>query len=101
MALEENYKQKAPFTGVFRVVRLLQLWSVQKLLQSDRKRLGQNILSHRTKLGLTQEQLAERAGIDRRFIQKVEAGELGASLAVLKRLRKTLKTQWDSLLDGI
>jgi transcriptional regulator with XRE-family HTH domain len=50
---------------------------------------------------LTQEQLAEQAGIDRRFIQKTEVGELGTSVAVLKRLRKVLKVTWDVLLEGI
>ena len=52
-------------------------------------------------LHLTQEQLAEQAGLDRRFIQKVEGGELGTSLAVLKRLRRALKIGWDELLSGI
>lgn len=74
---------------------------MQKLLPSDRKRLGQNVAQLRTQLGLTQEKLAEQAGIDRRFIQKVEAGELGASLAILKRLRKALKVHWDELLQGL
>jgi transcriptional regulator with XRE-family HTH domain len=74
---------------------------VQKLLPSDRKRLGKTVVCYRTKLGLTQEKLAEQAGIDRRFIQKIEAGELGTSLAVLKRLRKALKITWDALLEGI
>ena len=67
----------------------------------DRKRLGKAVICHRSKLGLTQEQLAEQAGIDRRFIQKIEVGELGTSLAVLKRLRKALKITWDALLEGI
>ena len=74
---------------------------MQKLLQGDRKRLGQTVVRRRSDLALTQEQLAEAAGIDRRFIQKIEAGELGTSLAVLKRLRKALRLSWDSLLDGI
>lgn len=74
---------------------------MQKLPQADRQRLGKIVVRNRAKLGLTQEQLAEKAGIDRRFIQKIEAGELGTSLAVLKRLRKALKITWDTLLEGI
>jgi transcriptional regulator with XRE-family HTH domain len=74
---------------------------VQKLSQPDRKKLGQTVVNCRIKLNLTQEQLAERAGIDRRFIQKIEVGELGTSLAVLKRIRKALKVSWNDLLDGI
>jgi transcriptional regulator with XRE-family HTH domain len=74
---------------------------VQKLSPADRKRLGRTILRYRGTLNLTQEQLAEHAGLDRRFIQKVEAGELGTSLAVLKRVRKALMVTWDELLGGI
>ena len=74
---------------------------MQKLPPMDRRRLGQNITKYRTLLGLTQEDLAEQAAVDRRFIQKIEAGEFGTSLAVLKRLRKALKTSWDDLLQGI
>ena len=76
-------------------------WRVQKLSPADRKRLGRAIQHHRVLLHLTQEQLAEQAGLDRRFIQKVEAGQLGASVAVLKRLRRALKIAWDDLLAGI
>jgi transcriptional regulator with XRE-family HTH domain len=57
--------------------------------------------SYRLKLGLTQEHLAEKSGLDRRFIQKIEAGELGASLPVLKRLRKALTVTWEALLNGL
>ena len=67
----------------------------------DRQRLGRTVLRHRARLKLTQEKLAEQAGIDRRFIQKIEAGELGTSLAVLKRIRKGLKISWEELLTGI
>jgi predicted transcriptional regulator len=74
---------------------------VQKLTPQDRRHLGQNITKHRTLLGLTQENLAEQAAVDRRFIQKIEAGEFGTSIAVLKRLRKALKTSWNDLLRGI
>jgi len=63
--------------------------------------LGQNILHYRTHLGFTQERLAEAAGIDPRFIQKIEAGELGTSLAILKRLRKALKIDWNELLQEL
>ena len=72
-----------------------------KLSPADRKRLGKTVVCHRASLELTQEQLAEKAGIDRRFLQKIEAGELGTSLAVLKRLRKALKVNWDTLLEGL
>jgi transcriptional regulator with XRE-family HTH domain len=87
--------------GVYSQNECLPTSRVQKLPQTDRRRLGQTIVRHRARLGLTQEQLAESAGIDRRFIQKLEAGELGTSLAVLKRLRKALDVDWNDLLKGL
>ena len=77
------------------------VWYVEKLTPQDRRRLGQNITKHRTLLGFTQEDLAEQAAVDRRFIQKIEAGEYGASIAVLKRLRKAIKTSWNDLLQNL
>lgn len=87
--------------GVYSEIECLPTSRVQQLPETDRYRLGQNISRYRAKLGLTQEQLAEAAAIDRRFIQKLEVGELGTSLAVLKRLRKALKVGWEDLLKGL
>jgi transcriptional regulator with XRE-family HTH domain len=40
---------------------------------------------------LTQEQLAERADIDRSFMQKIEAGTSTPTVEVLVRLRRAVK----------
>jgi transcriptional regulator with XRE-family HTH domain len=55
----------------------------------------------RAQAELTQEPLAERAEITTRYLQQIEAGEFGASLAVLIRLRRALYCRWDMLLNGI
>jgi len=49
----------------------------------------------------TREELAERVAVDPRFIQKIECGESGTSMAILQRLRRALKTDWNELLDGL
>ncbi len=74
---------------------------MQRLAPSKIKILGQNIARLRTQAGLSQERLAELAEIHVRFLQKVEGWELGASLAVLVRLKKVLKCSWDDLLAGV
>lgn len=60
-----------------------------------------NLVRLRLAAGFTQERLAERAGISARYLQKIEAGWMGCSLAVLVRLRKALNVNWDTLLRGL
>lgn len=50
----------------------------------------------RTKKGLTQEQLAERAGVDRSFISKLESNQVGWTRATLKVLSEGLGVpEWE------
>ena len=51
----------------------------------------------RLRLGLTQEELAEKAGVARQTISGVEAGHYGPSLAVALRLARALNTPVDNL----
>jgi transcriptional regulator with XRE-family HTH domain len=49
---------------------------------------------------LTQEKLAEKAGVSARYIQSVEAGEYFPSLPTLARLKSALRCDWEGLLGG-
>ncbi len=66
-----------------------------------RKRFGRNVAKYRARMKFTRDELAERAALDLRFIQKLENGDSGASMAVLQRLRRALKTDWNELLTGL
>lgn len=68
---------------------------------TDRTRFGRNVAKYRARMKFTREELAERAALDPRFIQKLENGDSGASMAVLQRLRGALKTDWNELLAGL
>ena len=61
---------------------------------------GRNIRRHRKKLGLTQEQLAERADLHRTFIGVVERGEKTLSLDSLARIARALGTTPQELLSS-
>jgi transcriptional regulator with XRE-family HTH domain len=74
---------------------------VEKMTASDRKRLGKNIAKYRGRMRFSQEELAERAALDPRFIQKIESGVSGASIAVLQRIKRELKAEWNELLEGL
>ena len=60
--------------------------------------LGANLRRERTACGLTQEQLAERAELNPRTLQKIEAGDITILVTTLMRLRVALGCDWKRLL---
>ena len=66
------------------------------------KRLGRNVLRLREQRNLTQEQLAEVAGVSWRYLQELEAGKgTNPSLNVLCGLKVALDCSWNELLTGM
>ena len=65
----------------------------------DYKSLGERIRSQRRLRGLTQEQLAERAGISFAFVGHIERGTRKLSVATLIALARALDCSVDYLLD--
>ena len=65
-----------------------------------RTRFGKNIASLRARRHLTQERLAEKAGVSARYLQSVEAGEYFPSLPTLARLKSGLRCEWGELFAG-
>ena len=55
-----------------------------------RKRFGGLVKAHRTRLGLTQEALAERANISTDMVSKIEGGNTGARFRVISQLANAL-----------
>jgi transcriptional regulator with XRE-family HTH domain len=50
---------------------------------------------------VTQEQLAETAGIDPRYLQKIESGKVNPSLETIGKLKSAFGCDWEDLLRGI
>jgi transcriptional regulator with XRE-family HTH domain len=61
-------------------------------------KLGQNVCRLRQLLAMTQEVLAKKASIDRRYVQRIEAGTANPGVEVLDRLRRVFECSWDDLL---
>jgi len=61
---------------------------------------GKNVNRLRTDSGLTQEQLAEKADMSRRFLQEVEKGEKIPTVKIAVRLRSALDCSWEELFKG-
>jgi DNA-binding XRE family transcriptional regulator len=66
----------------------------------NRLLLGENRLKvWRQKMGLTQRQLAERAGVSQAYLAEIETGAKPGSVDALKKLANALKISLDALTD--
>ncbi len=50
--------------------------------------------------GLTQDDLASLAEIDRRYVQRIEAGRTNPGIDVICRVRCALRASWGGILRG-
>jgi transcriptional regulator with XRE-family HTH domain len=69
-------------------------------ITDPRKPLGQTIRNRREALGLTQEQLAERAGLHWTFISGVERGIRNISIMKLHRIAISLGVRLRDLVEN-
>lgn len=65
------------------------------------RKFGDNVRAKREALNLSQEQLAERADLDRTYISGIERGVRNLSLLSAVRLAKALKCSVSDLSGGI
>jgi transcriptional regulator with XRE-family HTH domain len=60
--------------------------------------VAQNVRALRKAAGLSQEELAHEAGVDRTYVSQVERRQRNVTIVVLARLAKALGTTADQLL---
>ena len=65
------------------------------------KLLGTRIRKRRKELGVSQEELADRAGLHRTYVGAVERGERNVSFYNILRLSRALKEDPGELLAGL
>lgn len=63
--------------------------------------LGKRIRSRRSELGLSQEGLANEAGLDRSYVGRIERGEHNLTFVALIRLCRAMKCDVASLTVGL
>ena len=71
---------------------------VKKSQDNFKKIVGKNVKSLRLHAALSQEELAERCGIFRTYLSRIESGLANPTLVVLVALANTLKVQPYELL---
>jgi transcriptional regulator with XRE-family HTH domain len=62
------------------------------------KQLGKRIRDWRTRRGLTQEELAHRAGLDYSYINQIENGRRNPSVQTIDRIARALGVTANDLL---
>ncbi|MCZ3378349.1 helix-turn-helix domain-containing protein [Rhizobium sp. AG207R] len=66
-----------------------------------REVFARNLKAARLAKGLSQEELAHRAGIDRTYISSLERGVYKASIVVVDRLARVLEAEASDLLKRL
>ena len=66
-----------------------------------RERFGVAVKIRREEMGLTQEDLAERAGINRTYLSDIERGSRNVSLVNIERIAAALSQTMSSLFQQV
>jgi transcriptional regulator with XRE-family HTH domain len=73
---------------------------MKRKIEAQLKAFGANVRRERVAAGLTQERLAERADLNIRTLQSVEAGELNVLVTTAMRLQKAMGCEWKDLMGA-
>jgi transcriptional regulator with XRE-family HTH domain len=71
-------------------------WS--RKIGAELSQFGANIRRERTARNITQEKLAEKANLNIRTLQKIEAGELNVLITTAVRIQRALACSWEKLM---
>ncbi len=63
--------------------------------QQTRERIGRRITALRKQRGMTQEQLAERCGLQRTHIARIETGRYAANLETIQAIAEAMDMEVD------
>jgi transcriptional regulator with XRE-family HTH domain len=72
---------------------------IGKVKRAPHIAFGRNVCRLRTAARLTQENLAEKAELSRRYVQEIEAGSKNPSVNTAVRLKLALACSWDELFS--
>lgn len=61
--------------------------------------VGKRIKNLRSNLGLSQEKLALKAGIDRTYLAGIESGKRNVTVVSLEKITKALEVSWKDFFD--
>ena len=73
---------------------------IERFVESTQKNVAQNLVHLRERSSLTQQQLSDLAGIDRKTINRIENGHFSPSIDTLTRLAVVLNVSISDLLEN-
>ena len=73
---------------------------IERIVESTQRQVAEKLVELREKQGLTQLQLSELAGIDRKTINRIENGHFSPSIDTLTRLALALHVSISDLLGS-
>jgi transcriptional regulator with XRE-family HTH domain len=76
----------------------MEVW-VSRTDDPDMADLGSRLREARERLGLTQEQVAERSGVHATEVSRIEAGKRDLQVSTLRRLAEAVELKPGQLLD--
>ena len=73
---------------------------IERIVESTQRQVAEKLVELREKHGLTQLQLSELAGIDRKTINRIENGHFSPSIDTLTRLALALQVSIGDLVGS-
>ncbi|MFM8816058.1 MAG: helix-turn-helix transcriptional regulator, partial [Actinomycetes bacterium] len=73
---------------------------IERIVESTQRKVAQKLVELRESQGLTQLQLSELAGIDRKTINRIENGHFSPSVDTLTRLALALQVSIGDLIGS-
>jgi transcriptional regulator with XRE-family HTH domain len=70
-------------------------------MEDVRVRFGKAVRVRRRKLGVSQEEFADRCGLDRTYVGGIERGERNLGLVNIEKLARALKISLSELFRGV
>ena len=70
-------------------------------MEDIRRRFGRAIRKRRERLGLSQEEFADRCGLHRTYVGAIERGERNVSLINLEKVARAFKISLSDLFRGV
>jgi transcriptional regulator with XRE-family HTH domain len=101
IAKTERGQKNITLETMMRILRVVDRAFARRLKGDLKARFGENVRTARTEAGLSQAQLAERAGVRRAYISRIETGNGNVKLETVATISRAVGQDPNQLLGGV